>query len=252
MAETQPTLNSDPVSSTEGLEEVQVNAGSVPGQTDAKEQVDLKALEVINQTTGRNFTSFAEAQKHLQHLNSLVGDRTVAEQREKAAMADLFLTAYAEEQNLSLDEAREQIKSLVGNKRTPKPMEQEPVSSVPQEVQAQLEELARFKFVSEHPDAKPYIEKVSAYAKATKTTLSSAYTELYGDVLGKAKEDENAESLRAEKIAAQVNVSASGNVAPPPDSERQLKQRYAKSGGRDTDAMRDIIKERMLKSASKK
>lgn len=225
-----------------------VKAGDASGAsaTNGDSQVEAKALERLNAATGRQFSSLAEAEKHLQGLNRLVGDQTLAEQREKAQIADALVERYAQEQGISLQQAREQIQGLV---RPSRPAGGQARSETKDPaIEQRLERLERFEFLEQNPNARPYMDKVTDYSKATGKSLSESYEFLYGDVVKQANTNAQADTIRDEKRQATATVSAAPGIAQAPDPEKALKDRYIKSGGKDESAARELMKERWNRS----
>lgn len=255
MSETQQTLDANSAGSAEGQENAMVNAATASdtSSTDGTSQVDPIVLETLQGITGRKYSSLDDAKKHLENLNRMVGDNSLAEAREKAQLLDNVLSGYAREQGISLKEAKEHIKNLV---TTPTPIQQSEVratqETVPPEVHARLARLEQFEFLNENPEAKQYIDKVSEFAKATGKSLQDSFSFLYKDVIKSSSENAQAEAIREEKRSASVTATSSGAAAPQLDSVKQLQSAYVKSGGKDDRFLMDIIKEKWNKNAANK
>lgn len=198
-----------------------------PGQESDPAKLQEATLAEINRMTGRSFTSLEEAQKHLQELNSFVGNPRL---REDAESFDKFAKKLASEQGITAEEARRRIKETMKD-ATPAPANDPQRPAPANASEERLERLERFEFLSQMPDAKPYIGQISKYAKANGVTLEEAYTELYGEVFKRAAEDKRSEAERLEKMATSVNVNESAPPAPPPGSkESAMKKKYAETG----------------------
>lgn len=256
MSETQQTLESDSASSAEGQKNAMVNAAqaSDSSSADGNNQAEPIVLETLQGITGRKYASLDDAKKHLENLNRMVGDNSLAETREKAQLLDNVLSGYARENGISLKEAKEHIKNLVTTTPTAPVQSEERITNETSspEVNARLARLEQFEFLQQNKEAEPYIEKVSEYAKATGKSLGDSYKFLYGEILKDRNENAQADAIREEKRGVSVSASQSSTVAAPPDHVKQHLNAYVKAGGKDDRPMMDAIKARWEKNAANK
>lgn len=242
MSDPKQTLETDPGANTEGGQDADVEA-TVPSHTDsadAQKQADAIALERINAITGRDSKTLEEAEKHLAHLNKLVGDNTIAELRKKGDFTDKVLRSVMREQKLANEE---EAKSFLE-----KLMSDEPVTSVPQTtkldpvLEAKLQAGERAEFLLDNPEARPYLPKIQEYARVTGKTLKDSFEFLYGDIKKEQQDKTKADELKREKRGAQATVTTGTPPIPKDDKINELLKKYRKDGSSDT--FRDVLKER--------
>ena len=248
MADTQQTLNAD-VSGETGDENAMVDAStdSGNGSADALSQADLALIE---RATGRKFANQDDAEKYLKNLNGLVGDNVVSAQREDARMYKAVITRYAAENSLSYDDAKQALEALVAPSKDTKVASQAPQNKQVY-VDPRIDELERKDFLRENPIAAPYFDKIDRFAKLNGQTLSSAYQELYGDILAEKAKQQQSEAKRKDKIAASIPTSTSAPASAPsiPESKR-LMDDYKKTGNSAIlrEAMKARAKETYIKT----
>lgn len=255
MSETQQTLEANSVDSTEGRQDAMVNAtqASDSSSADGSGQADSTVLETLKGITGRQYASLEDAKKHIDGLNRMVGDNSIAEQREKAQLLDNVLTGYARENGISLKQAKEHIQNLVTTPTNQvQPEERVTNEAVQPEVHARLARLEQFEFLNENPDAKPYIDKVAEYAKATGKSLGDAFSYLYADVFKDRNENAQAEAVREEKRGSSISASQSTTIAASPDQVKQHMKAYTQNGGKDERHLMDAIKAKWDKNPANK
>lgn len=239
MIETQQTPNADASRVEAGGADAMVETTSSSG-TPASDANTQDALMFLERTTGRKFNSVEEGEKFVRNLNSLVGDNAVASARQKAELADAVIQQYAHENGLTPQDAEIQLKSLVVPSKTRRTVS--PSADTPSASDERHEALEREVFLMKTPEATPYIEKVSRYAKAQNIGLKEAYTELYGDVLAAKVKDEQLEAKRKDKKLASVPTSSSAPPATAIPRSKELLLAYQKNG--NPDLMREAIKAR--------
>lgn len=228
MLDAQQTHNTDPVSS--GGDDVDAN-GSADAVSAAAADPTQEAMRLVAEATGRKYSSIDEAQKHLKHLNSMVGNPRL---REDADLMDTIVSKYADENNLSKREAREKLAELAGTKTN----RQRTDDDVQPALQAKVERLETEAFLARNPEAESHLEKVRSYARATGKELADAYTELYGDVLKKSSAQTS--DKRSDKLAASVTASTTAMPATSINKVDKLKEEYRKTG--NPKLFREIVK----------
>lgn len=240
MPDEQPTHAADP--SNEGGEhggDGSSTAGQPPAADPAAQEATLKELNRIH---GRTFGSLDEAQKHVAHLNSLVGNPRL---REDAQLMDTFTKQYASEKGISVDEARKEIETQLKSQPTA-PAANTTHSMSPADA-TRLERLERNEFLRGHPEAAEHIDKIAKYAKSNDMEYEAAFNELYGDVFRKIDETRKAEDTRRTKIGAQVSASESVPEAPAGSQEKKALDEYSKTG--NSKFLREAIKLREARTA---
>lgn len=244
MFDAEQTLNTDSAGQAEGQQDAEARtpSSSDTPSSDAPKQDELSLLE---RATGRKFSDLAQAEQYLRNLNSLVGDNAVANARKKAEFADAVVSQYATEKGLSYDEAEEELRTIV----SPKTRRAVSTSDQPK-VDPRTEALEREIFLMKTPEANPFIDKVSRYAKAENMSLSDAYKELYGDVIKTKAREEQLEAKREGKKLASISTSSSATAAPAIPRSKQLLEQYAKTG--DASIYREAIKARSEETWNKK
>jgi len=238
MLETQQTHPTDSDGSSEGNEVnamVENSSDSSGNGADAKPQAS--ELKIIEKATGRRFESIDEAEKYLKNLNGLVGDYSIAKQRERAELFDATVSTIAHDQGISEEDARKYIEDSVKPQRKqliPKASQRKEqdvqISSRESELQSRLEEVERKTFLQETPEAKKYMDKVDKYAKAYGLPLQAAFEELYGPVIREMREQSQSEKVRMEKMNARVTSSSSSPPKPQDDKYARLMAEYKKTG----------------------
>ncbi|MFA6097565.1 MAG: hypothetical protein WC788_08150 [Candidatus Paceibacterota bacterium] len=164
---------------------------------------DVQALELLNQTTGRNFTSMDEFRNHYDNLKNFVGENP-NELKQKAKELDEFQTKYgmtpseladrlANSQNQ--DEEAKKIASEAREKA--KEREIEDTRRMSMDTATELQEI---KLLRKYPEAEEVLDEVKALAKAQGKSLSDAYAS--------SKLKSYAESKLAEKKAKEDNNNA--------------------------------------------
>lgn len=221
MFEEQQTHDPD---TSEGTEEGQedVQSDNSPDDSPAVDP-EMEALKILSGITKREYKNLEDAQKHLDNLNKFVGDPNL---RTNAELWEATVKQYANEQNITPKEARNQLQSLVKGQKEAK----ENVSSeIPDEFKTKLSNLERKSFLSDNPEAKPYIDKVQEYAEFKGMNLDEAWQTLYGDVVSAAQENSMLDDKRDAKKAAQVTASSSGTPAKGPSKHDQLMKKYTET-----------------------
>lgn len=245
MSETQQTHAADASQSGEaGNVNAKVEAPSVPVPTaDANPQAaELKALNTV---MGREFKNLDEAREHYQNLNKLVGDNAIAEQRKAAQAYDALVLQIAKENGWSRAASIAYLEDLqTSSNSTEKQASSFDAKSFDEN--DRLQKLERELFLAKTPEAAKYLDKVEKYAKTTRTSLSEAYAELYGDVIQTAKEEALSEALRQEKLGAQVSASSSTPAAPEINRYAELMEKYRKTG--NSEFFREATKEKWNKN----
>lgn len=203
--------------------EVKAAEATQAAPTDAPKQED--ALALLKEVAKRDFKSKEEAKKYLENLNRLVGDQTIAQQRRRAELADVLLQRIAAENSMSLQEAESYLANLTT-------MEQQPqrVQTTDPQLEERLRRGERAEFLMETPEAKPFIEKIEDYSKATGKSYKDAYDTLYSDVVKAERERKQAEEATRQKKEAQVFASTNTNAEKLPDEYGKMMEQYRKTG----------------------
>ncbi len=170
----------DPINPQPNSPDVQVTVDATgAGGTEAgKGSEAAKAaieLERLSDVLGRKFADPEDALKALKHLNSLVGDRTIADLRKKAESHDTFealVAGYAKEEGMKPDEAR---KFLAGLAEESGPRKDERVDELQKTVQNLVMQNQEKDFIAEHPEAKSVLKELKALAAQSGQSLSEAY-----------------------------------------------------------------------------
>lgn len=209
----------------ETAEAINANAGQGNG-TDAKGQVEF--LKMLGEVGGREYKDVEDAKKHISGLVKLVGDNTVAAQRKRAELADTLVARIASENGWDKSQAEQYLLNLT----TQQTMEtQNPVApQTDPKIEERLRRGERAEFLLETPEAKPYIEKIESFARATGKTNAEAYAELYGDIVKKDSERKAAEDLEKEKREASVSASHDSTPVKLPDEYDKAMKEYRKTG----------------------
>lgn len=133
-------------------------------------------LEKMSEILGRKFENADDAVKALKHLQSLVGDRTVADLRKKAETHDVFeklVAGYAEEEGITPEEARKALTDMAKSSGTTG--KDERVDAVLQQMSELKLQLQEKDFLAEHPEAKSVLKELKALAASGGQTLAEAY-----------------------------------------------------------------------------
>jgi len=148
-----------------------VNSDASAGVTDVPESKGLPAQEALKEIFGQEIT-LEEAKKKVGGLKSLVGDQKVAEYRQKAEAyddllnkinsGDSYVEKYARDNNVTTEEAASEIGAI---RRS---FEESQVENT------RLNRLEEKLFLTEHPEAKPYLDDISVMAKAKGVSLDEA------------------------------------------------------------------------------
>jgi hypothetical protein len=104
VASTEP--NPAPVQQVVGGPESNVSNQKDSSQTPVANP-NAEALKLVEASTGRKFDDIDAAKKYLSNLNSLVGDQSVADAREKSKLFDLFVGKWAESSGETVDKAKQ-------------------------------------------------------------------------------------------------------------------------------------------------
>jgi hypothetical protein len=185
------------------------------------------ALKEINRISGRTFTNLEEAQKHIQGLNSLVGNPRL---REDAQLLDSFTKRLAEEQGITPEEARTRLKEAAG--AAPRTNDRQPPATSSADTE-RLERLERSDFLRNNPTAEKHVDAVAKFAKANNISLDVAFSELYGEVFKQQDEQKKQEAGRQEKMAATVNVNESSAPNAPAGSQEEKALKMYRDTGND-------------------
>lgn len=132
-------------------------------------------LEKLSEALGRKFTDPEDAMKALKNLNSLVGDRTIADLRNKAKTHDTFealVAGYAKEEGIKPEEARKYLADLAQGSA---PQKDERVDAIQKEMSDLKLQLQEKDFLVEHPEAKSVLKELKALAAQGGQSLSEAY-----------------------------------------------------------------------------
>lgn len=237
MPNTEQTLESDaPLGNGAGQEDAEVKAADVTqaAPTDAQKQED--ALVLLREVTKRDFKTKEEAKKYLENLNRLVGDQTIAKQRERAKLADTLVSRVAVENSMSIEEAESYLANLTNN------MEQQPqrVQTPDPQLEERLRRGERAEFLMETPEAKPFLDKIEEYSKATGKSYKESYDTLYSDVVKAERERKQTEEATRSKKEAQVFASTNTETEKMPDEYAKMMDQYRKTG--NGDFLREAIK----------
>lgn len=235
MFEEQQTHEPD---SSVGTEEGQVDATSEDTSGGSQEVADPteEALKILSSTTGRTYKDLDDAKQHIENLNKFVGNPNL---RENAELFDAVVQQYANEQNISPKDAKEQLKGMVSGKKETKENVQH---EIPSEWKEKLANLERESFLNKNPQAERYVSKIEEYAELKAIPLKDAYEALYGDVLQSVQDDSALDDKRQAKKSAQVSASSSGMPSKGPSKSERLMKEYQQTG--DDNIMREIIKAR--------
>lgn len=140
----------------------------VTGNTADLPKEEALTLEELNTLTNRTFGTKAEALKHIEGLNKLVGDQRIAESRKKADNYDALnrkyntlVEAYANENSMTVDEATKEIGEYIGSV---KETETDASSRVDKELASLKKEITLDRFLSKHPETKDFIDVIEAVA----------------------------------------------------------------------------------------
>ena len=162
--------------------------------TDAGTGEEL-TLSELQEISGRTFASKADALKHYQHLNSLVGDQKRLESEKKAKEAEAKLSE---------------------------------LERIQKEVETLKKDNSKKEFLLANPQAKDKLELVEAYANQNNLPLNEAWTKI-ADKFATVAESENSDGVRpkqritptqSQNIAELVAAARTGN----PDSQEALIQ----------------------------
>lgn len=237
MIDAEQTLHADPgVSGGQKDADVSTTSSSGSSSSDASKQDELAILE---RATGRKFSDVTQAEQFLRNLNNLVGDNAVAKARQKAEFADALVTQYAAEKGMSYEDAQQELQGLVAPSKARRPVS--PSADKPVE-DPRYEALEREMFLMKTPEASPYIDKVSRYAKAGSLSLSDAYKELYGDIVATKTKEDQLEAKRKDKKLASLSTSTSAPAAPSIPRSKELLAQYRKTG--DQSLLQEAMKAR--------
>ena len=201
------------------------------------------ALQEINRITGRAFTNLEDAQKHIQGLHSLVGNPRI---REDAQLLDSFTKRLAEEQGITVDEARKRLKDAADAKPHAQDRQTPAASSADTE---RLERLERSEFLRNNPSAEKHVDAVAKFAKANNISLDAAFSELYGEVFKEKDEQKKQEAERQEKMAATVNVNESSSPQASAGSQEEKALKMYRDTGNES-YLNEAIKLRDARTAS--
>lgn len=134
-------------------------------------------LEFAHKATGRKFGSVDEAQKAISNLNSMVGDRTLAETRKKAERGERFdrvVEGYAKAHGLSFEAAQTELDSLAEAKQEARAAQTDD-SDVKKELGTVKERLDVADLLTSHPEAKHVLDDLKSLAKAKGVSIQEAY-----------------------------------------------------------------------------
>lgn len=221
----QHTPPANPVSG--GNENANANATNASDNQNADAVKQAEFLKMLGEVGGREYKDVEDAKKHIGGLVRLVGDNTVAAQRKRAELADTLVERVAKENGWDVTQAEDYLRNLTSQQ----PMEQQNVATqTDPKLEERLRRGERAEFLLETPEAKPFIEKVEAYARATGKSNAEAYSELFEPTVKAERERKTAEE--AEKAKREASVSASHDSAPVPlpDAYKENMDKYKKTG----------------------
>ena len=144
--------------------------------TDAGSNGEELTLSELNEISGRSFASKAEALKHYQHLNSLVGDQRRVETERKAKEAESKLS--------ELEQLRQELNTLKGQSQ-------------------------KDKFLLANPSASDKLELVEAYASQHNLPLDEAWSKI-ADKFATVTQEDNSEGVRPKQ---RITPTQSQNIA---------------------------------------
>lgn len=228
MSETEQTLNADTsMGVEEGHEDAKVEAADVTqaAPTDANKQEETLAF--LNEVSKRDFKSVEDARKYLEGLQKLVGDNEIAKQRKAAELAQTLIQRVANENGMSFEQAENYLKNLIMEQQA---QSQQGVHAPDPQIEERLRRGERAEFLLNHPEARPFIDKLEDYSRATGQSYSEAYEKLFADIV--KDERARAQAAEAEAQKKEAQVVASTNTAPEkmPDQYNKLMAEYRKTG----------------------
>lgn len=145
--------------------------------TDAVSNGEELTLSELNEISGRTFATKADALKHYQHLNSLVGDQKRVEQEKKAKQAEASLS--------ELEQLRAEINSLKGQSQ-------------------------KDKFLLANPQASDKLELVEAYASQHNLPLDEAWSKIADKFATVTQGADNSDGVRPKQ---RITPTQSQNIA---------------------------------------
>lgn len=195
--------HSRPAGTDPSAMDVMAEGGQAEASANSEQAGETKpTLEFLSRTLGREFSSLEEAEKSLANLNSLVGDRSIAELRSKAELASNFeglVQGYAAENGMAYEDARAELMSLAGSDggsgSQASQHSQDDVAAIKQR-------LDRQDLLEAHPEAQSVYDDVIDLANARGLTLLEAY------------ESSAAIQTAAKQLASSRDRNARGTVLP--------------------------------------
>lgn len=168
-----------PKDSDASAHDVETEAGSEEAKPSSDKAEGSDVLGFLNRTLKREFASEEEAVKSLTELNGRVGDRSLADLRKKAETADNFdalVEGYAEEQEMSVEDAREELLSLAQGAKKKTSSSRSDADSGESKRLAEVEiRLDLADLLVTFPEAKLVLEDLKDLAKARGVSLQEAY-----------------------------------------------------------------------------
>ena len=138
-------------------------------------------LSFLKETTGRDFASIDEAKKSVQHLNSMVGDKSISEMKKRAELGETFekvVKGYAKENGMSAEAARADLLALMESEDGGKNGDGKSTQQATPEAAkiAELEQrLDLADLLKAHPESANVLDDLRDLAKARGTTLQATY-----------------------------------------------------------------------------
>lgn len=164
------------------------DATAVAGTKEAEAVKVDEVLTFLKDTFKREFVSREDAAKSLVNLNQMVGDQAIAELREKAKEGDNFsavVKAYAEQEKVSLADARKSLLEDITTMSTPThqsnpvqqtaPRQDDLVSKLVAEVESLKFQTQERDLLVSNPEAAKVLNELRGLAKVQGKSLKEAY-----------------------------------------------------------------------------
>ena len=176
-------------SGDENVEELDEGLESEGGEENPEDAEQI-VLNQLKQTTGRDFKSLEDFQKHYKELSKFVGQNPKA-LKEKAEAYDKLIA----EANEVVDEAEAKKKSTK--------------TEIPQEIQELKTKIQEMELLRDYPEAKPFLETISAVSKSEGISFKEAYENKLKDlVASKLKLDESKSKEKAIGVVSKGRISS--------------------------------------------
>lgn len=233
MSETEQTLEANSsMGVDEGQQDANVEAADITqaAPTDANKQEETLAF--LNKVSKRDFKSITDAEKYLEGLQKLVGDNQIAKQRKAAELAQTLIQRVANENGMTYEQAENYLKNLTNNMEQQAQSQSGVHASDPQ-IEDRLRRGERAEFLLTHPEAKPFIDKLEDYSRATGQSYSESFEKLFADIVKREHEQSQIAEAEAQKKEAQVMASTNTGPEKMPDQYNKLMSEYRKTGKQD-------------------